>query len=153
MVEEGRQCDALAQNITCHKVDGECACALSGLSVGRLDSSYKRLVVAPRKIKIEGEIVGDTALLASDLEDLVEVGNLVSCSESQLLRQCLDKLASRRIEAERPGVTVFGIELDIIEQCELHSDQRREFFSDCHRRDIEWRCWNVLIFLVMVIKA
>ena len=85
MIEECRQRDTLAQNITCHEVDGESAGALCGLCIGGLDTTYERLVVAPRQIKIERKVIGDTPLLSSDLQNLVEISNLVSRAECHLL--------------------------------------------------------------------
>lgn len=93
MVHKRRERDALAQLITSHEVDRECARSLRGLREGRLDATDQTLVLRVSKVEIQSEVVANIALLATNLQDLVEVGNLISGANLELAAVGLHKLS------------------------------------------------------------
>ena len=95
MVEEGGEGDTLAQDIACHEIDREGARALCRLGERCLNASYQRLVVAERQVQIECQIIRHTTLLATDLQDLIEICNLITGAERHLLGGRLHDLTRR----------------------------------------------------------
>ena len=75
-----------------HEIDGERLGALSGLRVCGLYAPYQRLVMAPREIQVQRQVIAHHPLLATYLQYLVKVGNLITNTHLQLLAGRLHNL-------------------------------------------------------------
>ena len=80
MVEVDTQCDAAAQHIVGRSFYGKRTCSGGSLRIVLVDAAYKRHGVTEREVGRNIQVVVDTCLCATYLDDLIEVGNLITQS-------------------------------------------------------------------------
>lgn len=78
VLEEHSECHTPRKHVIGGQIHTESACAGGSLCIGRFDASYKSLIGLKRKIGIDGQVIADALLRASDLKNGVEIGDLVA---------------------------------------------------------------------------
>lgn len=75
VLEEHSECHTPRKHVIGGQIHTESACAGGSLCIGRFDASYKSLIGLKRKIGIDGQVIADALLRASDLKNGVEIGD------------------------------------------------------------------------------
>ena len=139
MVEECGHGDSLRQGVRGHEVQRDCLRAVGGLGVCCLDLAYEALVLGEREVEVEAEVVVDIALAGAYLDDLVEVGDLVSESYGELLRGGLDNLSGGGVEGQGACVAVLGVDGHVVLEGDADAEQGSELLGDGDRGNVERR--------------
>ena len=98
MIEVSTERDAFAQYIVCRKLKRKRAGSACRLRKVLFDTAYQRLIVPPREVGIQSQVIVHPGLRSFDFKNRFEIGYLVAGTYGHLLRRRFDNLHRRRIQ-------------------------------------------------------
>lgn len=139
VLEEHAELNALRQGVFGRDVDVEVARARGGLRVVRLDAANQGLRLRQLEGGVDVEVARRGVLLAGELDDLEEVGNLIAGVDGDAALGALDELTGRRVERQRAFFGPFGAEAQVVAHGYFQAHQRRETLLNRYGRDVVGR--------------